>query len=138
MPKEFSRTQRVADQIQKDLAGIVQLEMKDPRLGIITISDVRVSKDLNYADVYFTLLSMEEGEEVYRQGEKILNQAAGFLRTELARGLKTMRVIPALRFHYDHTLNRGNQISALITRAVREDKARQDPTPDSQADNDTE
>ncbi|MFP8966656.1 30S ribosome-binding factor RbfA [Pokkaliibacter sp. CJK22405] len=131
MPKEYSRTQRVADQIQKDLARIIQLEMKDPRLGIVTVSDVRISKDINYADVYFTVLNTDDSEEGYKEAQKLLNQAAGFLRTELARGLKSMRVIPSLRFHYDHTLNRGNHLSALITQAVREDSARQRSSDDS-------
>ncbi|MFB9886641.1 30S ribosome-binding factor RbfA [Balneatrix alpica] len=124
MPKEFSRSLRVADQIQRDLARLLQQEMKDPRLGMLTLSGVKISKDMMYADVYFTMLSLQE-QSSPREAEKLLNQAAGYLRTELAKMMR-LRAVPQLRFHYDHTLEKGNHVSGLITQAMREDKSRQD------------
>lgn len=118
------RTQRLADQIQKDISGLIRQELKDPRLGMITVSAVKVSSDLGYADIYVTVLgqTLEESPEA---SIKVLNGAAGFLRTELARGLK-LRVIPRLRFHYDEVVARGNRMADLIAKAVTEDKAQAD------------
>lgn len=124
MARDFSRTERVADQIQKDLASLIQMELKDPRLGMVTINHVRVSKDFGYADVYFTALGSLDGdaEEQSREATLVLRSAAGFLRTELARSMKRMRVIPQLRFHYDHSVERGQNLSRLIDDARRKDK----------------
>ncbi len=120
MPKDFSRTSRLGEQIQRELATMIQFEMKDPRLGMVTLNQVKVAKDLGYADIYFTVMGArgETDEEIRRQTESILNDAAGYLRTELARTLTT-RVTPALRFHYDETLERGHRLTGLI-RAARE------------------
>jgi ribosome-binding factor A len=115
------RIQRIADQIQRDIAGLIRQEVKDPRLGMVTVSAVKVSSDLGYADVYVTVLgqNLEESPEA---SIKVLNAASGFLRTELARGLK-LRVIPRLRFHYDEVVARGNRMAGLISQAVAEDRA---------------
>jgi len=115
------RISRIADQIQRDIADLIRTEVKDPRVGMVTVSTVKVSSDLGYADVYVTVLghSLDDGPEA---SIKVLNAAAGFLRTELARGLK-LRVIPRLRFHYDEAVARGNRMADLIARAVSEDKA---------------
>lgn len=128
MPREYSRAQRVADQIQRDLSLYIQREMKDQRLGMVTINAVKVSTDLNYADVYFTTLggTLTDGEEDARQSEKVLAGAAGFLRGHLAKGLK-LRITPHLRFHYDHSLVRGQTMSRLIDDAVSRDR-REDST----------
>lgn len=124
------RLQRLADQIQRDMAGLIRQELKDPRLGMVTISAVKVSSDLGYADIYVTVLgqNLEEGPEA---SLKVLNEAAGFLRTELARGLK-LRVIPRLRFHYDEVVGRGNRMTALIAEAVKEDKRRAEARGDAE------
>ncbi len=116
------RTQRIADQIQRDLAGLIRLGLKDPRLGMVTVSSVKVSPDMGYADVYVTVLGSTLDE---RPDESIavLNNAAGFLRSELGRGLK-LRMIPRLRFHFDEVTARGNRMAALISTAVAEDQAR--------------
>ncbi|PKM22916.1 MAG: ribosome-binding factor A [Gammaproteobacteria bacterium HGW-Gammaproteobacteria-14] len=117
-PQGFQRTDRIADQIQRELARLFREEMKDPRIGFVTVQDVRVSKDLGWADVYFTLLgkTAEDGADA----EKVLSHAAGFLRTELAQTLNT-RTTPRLRFHYDQLPERASEISALISRALAED-----------------
>ena len=120
MAKEFSRTQRIADQMQRELAQLIQMGMKDPRLGMVTVSAVEVSRDLSFADVYVSFLGVDEDEQI-ETSLKILNQASGFLRTELARAIK-LRFTPKLRFFYDNSLRRGAYLSALIEEAVSKDK----------------
>lgn len=125
MPKEYSRTTRLAEQIQRDLAHMIQFEMKDPRLGMVTLNHVKVAKDLGYADIYFTVMGAkgETEGDIRRQTENILNDAAGYLRNELARIMRT-RITPHLRFHYDETLDRGMHLTSLIKKATDEDKSR--------------
>lgn len=121
-----SRIQRVADQIQKEMAGLIQSEMRDPRLGMVTVSAVDISRDLAVADVFITRL----GESVNTEAQKkqtiqILDQASGFLRSRLARLVK-LRIVPQLRFHYDESIERGRYLSSLIDEAVRKDRQHQD------------
>ncbi|BES73001.1 30S ribosome-binding factor RbfA [Marinobacter nanhaiticus D15-8W] len=120
MPKEFSRIDRVADQIQKELALLVQREIKDPRLGMVTINAVKVSRDLGYADVYISLLTTEElteDDERVRDSLKVLRNAAGFLRSQLGRAMK-LRVVPQLRFHFDTLGGKSRHIDSLIDQAM--------------------
>lgn len=123
MPREFSRTQRVADQMQRELAGILQLEMKDPRLGMVTVSSVTVSGDLAFADAYVTFLGVN-GQQAIDDAVDVLRQASGFLRSMLAKRMR-MRFVPTLRFHYDETIERGSYLSSLIDRAVACDGEKQ-------------
>ena len=125
MAREFSRTQRVAEQLRRDLAQLIQQEIKDPRLGMVTVNGVKISKDLSYADVYITVLGIEETEEEIAMSVKILNNAAGFLRGREAKQIK-LRVMPQFRFHYDASVSRGNYLSSLINKAVSEDRQRQE------------
>lgn len=137
MPKDFSRTSRLGEQIQRDLAKMIQFDMKDPRLGMVTLNAVKVAKDLGYADIYFTVMGAKgetdqsTEEEIRDNAVKILNDAARYLRGELARDMKT-RTTPQLRFHYDESLLRGHRMTNLINKAVAEDKARAGD--DNQAD----
>lgn len=128
MPREYSRADRVADQIQRELALLIQREVKDPRLGMVTISDVRVSRDFGYADIYVTLLTAEElaedSEEV-QQSLEVLQGAAGFLRSQLGRAMR-LRVIPQLRFHYDRLAGESRRMESLIRRAVDSDARKDD------------
>lgn len=119
MAKEYSRTQRVADQIQKELAQLIQLEMKDPRLGMVTVSAVDVSRDMSFADIYVSFLGVDDQEKI-DQSLKVLSQAAGFLRSQLARAIK-LRFTPQLRFFYDNSLRRGAYLSSLIDEAIAQD-----------------
>ena len=119
MAKEYSRTQRVADQIQKELAQLIQLEMKDPRLGMVTVSAVEVSRDMSFADIYVSFLGVDDQEKI-DQSLKVLSQAAGFLRSQLARAIK-LRFTPQLRFFYDNSLRRGAYLSSLIDEAIAKD-----------------
>ena len=120
MARDFKRTDRVGDQIQRDLATLIQREIKDPRIGMVTINHVKVAKDLGYADVYITVLPLgEQGEaDATKQSLEVLKQAAGFLRAELAKGI-SLRVMPALRFHYDESIHRGRHLTILIEKARR-------------------
>jgi ribosome-binding factor A len=115
--REFSRSRRVGEQIQREMAELVQRELKDPRLGMVTISAVEVTKDLSVAKVFFTVLNPGHDVEQTRQG---LTHAGGFLRRELAHRMK-LRVVPELRFFYDSSLEKGSRLSALIDKAVSAD-----------------
>jgi ribosome-binding factor A len=118
--KEFSRSRRVGEQIQRELAELVQRELKDPRLGMVTISAVEVSKDLSVAKVFFTVLNPGHDPEQTLRG---LSHAAGFLRRELGHRMK-LRVVPELRFQYDRSIEDGSRLSALIDEAVSKDKSK--------------
>ena len=129
------RMQRLADQIQREIAGLIRSELKDPRLGMVTVSAVKVSKDMGYADVYVTVVGKELDVD-YAPSLAVLNNAAGFLRGALGKALM-VRMIPRLRFHYDEVVMRGNRMAALINQAVAADEAQQstdDPTDSSPAE----
>ena len=119
-PQGFNRTDRIADQIQRELSRLLQFELKDPRVHLATVQDVKVSRDLSFADVYFTLLG--QGADAGVEAEAVLSGAAGFLRSSLAQTLNT-RTTPKLRFHYDETPERAAQLSRLIDDARAEDKS---------------
>jgi len=125
MPKEYSRTSRLGEQIKREVAQMIQFEMKNPKLGMVTLNQVKVAKDLGYADIYFTVMGAkgETDEEIRKNTTKLLNEAAGYLRSELAKILRT-RITPQLRFHYDETLERGHFLTGLIKQARTEDDAR--------------
>ncbi len=128
MARDYSRTQRIGDQLQRELAQLIQFEIKDPRLGMVTVSHVKVSKDLGFADVYITVLPKGEQDEAEAVvvALKVLNNAAGFLRGELAHAIK-LRVMPQLRFHFDESIERGRHLHSLIERAIRKENASQKP-----------
>ncbi|RAU16595.1 30S ribosome-binding factor RbfA [Nitrincola tibetensis] len=132
MAREFKRTDRVSDQIQRDLAMLIQREIKDPRLGMVTISYVKVSKDLGYSDVYVTVMPLgDQTQEVaLEQSLAVLNHAAGFLRKELSKGIK-LRVMPQLRFHFDASVDRGRRLHSLIEQAYQQEQKRVTPDTDS-------
>jgi len=126
MAKEYSRTQRIAEQMQRDLAQLIQREIKDPRIGMVTISFVKVARDLGYAEVYYTVMpygEVSEDDAVKAAGD-VLKEAAGFLRTELAQNMQ-LRTVPKLRFHFDATIDRGRRLHSLIEKTVRESKAKE-------------
>ena len=121
MPAEFSRTERLSEQIKRDLALLIQRELKDPRIGMVTVNFVDLSKDLSYADVNVTVLVADDSDEKIIESLTILNEASTFLRMELGRALK-VRKVPRLRFHYDDSLKRGARINALIRQALQSDR----------------
>lgn len=114
MPKDFPRGRRIADQIQRELSEIIRLELKDPRIDLVTITDVEVTQDNAHAKVFFTSL----GEPVQQEAAtRALEHAAGFLRSTLAKRIK-LRTVPQLHFHYDVSVERGMRLSRLIDDAV--------------------
>ena len=120
MAQEYSRTQRVADQIQRELAVLIQREVKDPRVGMATVSAVEVSRDLSHAKVFVTILNGGEDQQGMTESVKALNNASGFLRSQLGQRMK-LRIVPTLRFHFDDSLSRGNYLSNLIDQARASD-----------------
>ncbi|GAA4361502.1 30S ribosome-binding factor RbfA [Kangiella marina] len=115
-----ARANRVADQIQRELALVFQREMKDPRLGLATVSAVEVSSDLQNAKVFVTFLGKDEKEEV-EEALEVVRGAAGFLRSKLAKEMR-MRSVPALRFFFDKSIQEGQRMTSLIEKARSEDK----------------
>ena len=124
MAKEYSRTQRIGDQMQRELAQMIPREVRDPRLGFVTITAVEVSRDLGHARVFITLMGESDAEKTELNLD-ILNEAAGYLRMLLGKSMK-LRSVPQLRFHFDASISRGAHLSALIERAVAEDSKHQD------------
>jgi len=120
VPKEFSRTRRVEEQIHRLLAELVRREVKDPRVGPVTLTAVEVSRDMSHAKVYF--LPFDAQRDPAEVG-RALASAAGFLRAHLKKQL-AMRHVPELDFVPDESIERAAKLSALINAAVREDAAR--------------
>lgn len=124
MAKEFARTDRVADAIQRVLASVIQQQMRDPRAHMVNINAVTVTRDIAYAKVFVTLIGRQD-EEMCETVTKVLNRASGFLRNCVSRELD-MRNTPKLQFIYDTTPLRGQQLSDLIDRALAKDKTADD------------
>ncbi|OPX54894.1 ribosome-binding factor A [Oceanospirillum multiglobuliferum] len=129
MAREFKRTDRISEQLQKELARLIQFEVKDPRLGMVTVNQVKISSDLGYADVYITVLNKDTEAEA-KEDVEVLRRASGFLRTQIGKAIK-LRTVPQLRFHYDASVVYGQKLSSLIDKAVAADKER---IADEQAD----
>jgi len=122
MPREFSRTQRIAEQVRRELAELIRAGLKDPRIGMVTLTDAEVSSDHEHARVFFTILGDAEQLE---QSTAALRHATGFLRTQLARRMR-LRTVPQLEFVYDASVERGVRLSKLIDEAVASDTGRVD------------
>ena len=120
MARVSKRVDKVADLLKKEIALLIQNEVRDPRVGMASVTGVRVSKDLSYASVYITFLGKSEAAET-EEGIDALNRAAGFLRTLLAKTV-SLRTTPRLKFIYDDTLVRGQQLTSLIDEALARDK----------------
>jgi len=118
--KEHGRGLRIADHLREQLADIIRAEMRDPRVGMVSVNDVRVSRDLAYADVFVSSLGVDDPQS-QREFITVLEHAAGFLRSAVARD-NTLRTTPKLRFHYDELIVEGARIETLIRRAVAADE----------------
>lgn len=129
MAREFSRTRRIAQQLQQELAQVLQRDMKDPRIGFVTVNDVDVSRDLSYAKVYVTFF--EEDEKLVQEKVEALDAAAGYIRSLVAGRMK-LRVMPELRFIYDSSLVEGMRMSNLVSRVISDDEAKQKQHGDQQ------
>ncbi|SIN72592.1 30S ribosome-binding factor RbfA [Salinivibrio sp. ES.052] len=123
MGKDFSRTDRVGHQLQKEIALILQREIKDPRIGMVTVSDVQISRDLAYAKVFVTFLTVDE--QAPTESLKALNEASGYIRSLVGKAIR-LRITPELTFVFDESLTEGIRISNLVSKAVRSDNERRD------------
>lgn len=134
MAKEFGRPQRVSQELQKEIAIILQREIKDPRLGMMTtVSGVEVSRDLAYAKVFVTFLN-DKDEAAVKEGIKVLQDASGYIRTLIGKSMR-LRIVPELTFFYDNSLVEGMRMSNLVSNVIKhDDERRVNDTDDSKED----
>ena len=116
MPREFTRAERVSDAVQQELAVLIREGVRDPRVGMVSVTDVDVSRDLAYAKIHVTFLGERTQEEI-DEGMSALNGASGYLRKLLASSIK-LRITPKLTFLFDESGRRGQHLSALIDYAM--------------------
>lgn len=119
MAREFSRTNRIGQLVMRELAQMIQHEVSDPRVGLVTVSHVDVTPDMKYAKVYVTRLNGVDSEQDIEECLQGLQRAAGFLRRNLA-GRVELRNIPELRFQYDTSLEHGFNMDELIAKANKD------------------
>lgn len=122
MSREFKRSDRVAQELKKEVAVILQREVKDPRIGMVTVSDVEVSRDLAYAKIFVTFL-FDNDQEAINQGMKGLEKASPYIRSLVGKAMR-LRIVPELRFIYDESLVEGIRMSNLVSNVIREDEAK--------------
>ena len=122
MSREFKRSDRVAQELQKEVAIILQREVKDPRIGMVTVSDVEVSRDLAYPKIFVTFL-FDNDQEAIKQGMKGLEKASPYIRSLVGKAMR-LRIVPELRFIYDESLVEGMRMSNLVSNVIREDEAK--------------
>jgi ribosome-binding factor A len=134
MARDYARTDRVGQQIQKEIAVILMREIKDPRLSMTTVSAVEVTRDLAYAKIFVTFFTNEEQE--IDTSIEVLNDAAGFIRSLLAKQLRA-RIMPNLRFVYDKSMAEGVRMSSLVDQAVASDKHHEETPQEPESDNDS-
>jgi ribosome-binding factor A len=111
----LQRRRRLEDQIQREISEILRLELRDPRVGLVTISGVELSSDLAFAKIYYTLI--QQSGFSADQVQKVLKGASGFFRLALGKRL-TIRVVPEIRFVYDRSIEEGIRMASLIDQAL--------------------
>jgi ribosome-binding factor A len=126
MAREYARTDRVGQQIQKEIATILMREVKDPRLSMTTVSAVEVTRDLAYAKIFVTFF--DDDIDKIKSSVEVLNEAEGYIRSLLAKRLRA-RIMPHLRFVYDQSMAEGVRMSSLVDQAVASDKHLMDEEP---------
>ena len=126
MPREFNRSERVAGTIRRELAQLIQLELKDPDVGFISLSDVEVSRDLAHARVFVTVFEPERAASSLRA----LNRAAKYLRRRLGQQMR-IRSVPELHFEHDASVETGSRMDNLIEAAIASDRHDSGTTDDS-------
>jgi ribosome-binding factor A len=119
MPRVSSRVDKVADLLKKEIALLIQNEIRDPRVGMASVTGVKVSKDLAHANVFVTMMGKSSEQEA-ADGIAALNKASGYLRTLLAKTI-SLRTIPKLKFIFDDSLARGEYLTGLIDEALARD-----------------
>lgn len=118
MPREFNRSERVAGSLRRELAQLIQMEVKDPEVGFVGLSDVEVSRDLSHAKVFITVFETDKAES----SVKALNRAAGYLRRRLGQEMR-IRSVPELHFQHDASVETGQHMDDLIDAAVASDRS---------------
>ena len=131
MAKDYSRTQRIGDSLQQELARLLQFTLSDPRLKMVSVTGVDVSRDLSHAKVFFTQMGVDDAQAA-AETTSALDRASGFLRSEIAR-TATLRTLPKLRFCFDESVGRGRDMETLI-RKVRAADIELGSEPDSGED----
>ncbi len=126
MPREFHRSRRIEDQIQRIVSEVIRVDVRDPRLNGAIITAVDVSRDLGVAKIYFTSLDPEQSSD---ELSSAFASALKFIRGRLAQQL-TVRSVPELRFHYDDSTDRGEAMDRLIEEALGRESGKQDPSDD--------
>jgi ribosome-binding factor A len=129
--KDYSRTQRIGDSLQQELARLLQFTLSDPRLKMVSVTGVDVSRDLSHAKVFFTQMGVDDAQAA-AETTSALDRASGFLRSEIAR-TATLRTVPKLRFCFDESVGRGRDMETLI-RKVRAADSELGSEPDSEED----
>ena len=129
MPRDFKRAERVAGTMRRELARLIQLEVDDPAVGFVSLSDVEVTRDLAHARVYVTVFEPDKAAATV----KALNKAAGFLRRRLGQEMR-IRSVPELHFQHDASVETGQRMDSLIERAIASDRPEEQNPPD---DNDS-
>ena len=122
MSREFKRSDRVAQELKKEVAIILQREVKDPRIGMVTVSDVEVSRDLAYAKIFVTFL-FDSDQAAIAQGMAGLEKASPYIRSLVGKAMR-LRIVPELRFIYDESLVEGMRMSNLVSNVIRQDEAK--------------
>jgi ribosome-binding factor A len=117
MPREFNRSERVAGQIRRELAKVIQQDLKDPDVGFISLSDVEVTRDLAHAKVFITVFESDKAAGSIAA----LKRAAGYLRNRLGQEMH-IRSVPQLHFHHDASVETGQRMDSLIEAAVASDR----------------
>lgn len=131
MPREFKRSERVAGSMRRELARLIQMEVKDPGVGFVSLSDVEVSRDLSHAKVFITVFESEKADSSL----KALKRASGYLRRRLGQEMR-IRSVPELHFHHDSSVETGQRMDGLIDAAVAADREYADADADADLDAD--
>lgn len=114
----FKRSEKVSEAIHEMASALIVKGLKDPRIGFVTITGVKVTDDLHLATIYFTVVGTDEEKKATEQG---LNSAKGYMRKEMGKNLR-MRYVPDLIFKYDSSLDYGNRIDSLLRQIHTDDK----------------
>ncbi len=117
MPRDFNRSERVAGSLRRELARLIQLELKDPEVGFVSLSDVEVTRDLAHAKVFVTVFEPDKAAGSIRA----LNKAAGYLRRRLGQEMR-IRAVPELHFQHDASVETGQRMDSLIEAALAADR----------------
>ena len=124
MPREFTRAERVSDAVQQELAALIRSEVRDPRVGMVNVTEVQISRDLAYGKVFVSFVGDRDQKQI-DEAIAALNGASGYLRKLLAANIK-LRIVPKLNFIYDESGRRGQHLSALIDLAMASNQSVED------------